>query len=72
MSNNLFFYFLDKSLSSTATTCLKSDGNGVDLIGSDANSTNPLSFDDQCKFAHGNDYKKNNGQYQGNFTLTPF
>ena len=54
----------DTFLSSSQGDCLKIDGNGVDMI-PEINSITPLSFNEQCKFAYGNDYTKYNGQYHG-------
>lgn len=53
-------------MSSNQGDCLKSEGNGVDMM-PEVDSITPLSYDEQCKFAYGEDYAKYNGQYQGKF-----
>ena len=60
-----FDFFKATFLESTQGSCLKNESIAEDMMPEDG-SVEFLSFDDQCKYAFGEDYKKYNGRYQGN------
>ena len=60
-----YLFPLDVFLTSNDANCLRTEESNENLIPDD-NDWSTFSFDEQCKFAYGKDYKRYNGRYQGN------